>query len=273
MKTTLNFILFDSHSEFAAWLASQKVSRKITMIQNHHTWLPNYTQFNGSNHFERLEAMRNFHMKSNGFAEVAQQLTTFPDGKIAYSQGRGFNIAPAGIKGANANGICIEHFGNFDIGGDNLTEEHRDTILFLNKALCNKFNLEISTEHVVYHAWWNSAGHCIYDLKTGAKKSGMSVKSCPGTNFFGGNTVVDAQKGFIPLIKSYSTSNNNKNNNNEESDEMKLSDNEWKMAKTALQNLYDKKVISDLNWIKKAEKKELTISELSWLNLILLSRK
>src|SRR5690606_4883610 len=111
-----NFILFETREEFGEWLLKQKVSRKISIIQNHHTWIPNYSHFNGKNHFERLEAMRNSHMKDRGFKDIAQHLTTFPDGTIAYSLGRNFEQTPAGIEGKNTGAICIEHLGDFDIG-------------------------------------------------------------------------------------------------------------------------------------------------------------
>lgn len=209
MKQQGNFILFN-REEFAEWLMKQNVKRKITLVQNHHTWSPNYSHFNGKNHFERLEAMRTFHMKDRGFSEVAQNLTSFSDGTVAYSLGRSFDIAPAGILGANTTGICIEHLGNFDIGGDKMTDEHKKTILFLNAVLCKKFNLPINTESIVYHHWWSAKGDKVFNLKTGEKIAGISSsKSCPGSAFFNGNTVLDAQKHFIPLIQKELDSINN----------------------------------------------------------------
>ncbi|MBW7474086.1 N-acetylmuramoyl-L-alanine amidase [Paenibacillus oenotherae] len=196
-----NFILFDSREEFRLWLFQQKVARPIYKIQNHHTWIPNYAHCNGKNHFERLEAMRNSHMRDRKFSDIAQQLTTFPDGRIAYSLGRPFDIAPAGIKGANANGICIEHIGNFDYHGDEMSAQHRQTILFINAVLCQRFNLPVHTEHIVYHHWYSASGDTVYDLNSGKRLKGIPAKSCPGTNFFGGNTVSDAQKNFIPHVK------------------------------------------------------------------------
>ncbi|WDU82253.1 SH3 domain-containing protein [Caloramator sp. Dgby_cultured_2] len=57
-----------------------------------------------------------------------------------------------------------------------------------------KFKLTPSTDTIVYHHW--------YDLNTGKRTNGTgSTKSCPGTNFFGGNSVEAANKYFIPLIK------------------------------------------------------------------------
>ncbi|RXZ83364.1 N-acetylmuramoyl-L-alanine amidase [Paenibacillaceae bacterium] len=202
-NNSTHFTIFKSRQQFKEWLATQRVTRTIKQIQNHHTWKPSYANCSPYNHTAVLEGMRNFHMKTNGWSDIAQHLTTFPDGSIAYSHGRPFNTAPAGIKGANAHGICIEHIGNFDAGGDTMSEEHKQTILFLNAALCDKFKLPITTESIVYHAWWDAGGNCIYDLRTGSRRSGASVKSCPGTQFFGGNTVLAAQQHFIPLIRQY----------------------------------------------------------------------
>jgi uncharacterized protein YgiM (DUF1202 family) len=105
------------------------------------------------------------------------------------------NTIPAGIKGANQTGICIEHVGNFNIDGDVMTEEHKETIIGINALLCNKFGLKPSTDSILYHHW--------YDLNTAQRTNGTgSTKTCPGTNFFGGNKVEDCQKNFIPLVEN-----------------------------------------------------------------------
>jgi hypothetical protein len=196
------FLLFD-FSEFAAWLDDLEVNRTVRLIQNHHTWQPDYAAFQKlPDHFHWMESMENY-QKQNGFAEIAQQLTTFPDGKIAV--GRSFDTIPAGIKGANQYGVCIEHLGNFDAGADAMTPAQIDVIVMLNAALCRKFSLEIDTNGIVYHHWW--------DIVTGLRwatageasqrtNGSGTVKSCPGTNFFGGNSLQACESNFIPLIKS-----------------------------------------------------------------------
>ncbi|MCL6588711.1 MAG: N-acetylmuramoyl-L-alanine amidase [Firmicutes bacterium] len=185
------FILF-TPEEFKKWLNENKFIRKIKLIQNHHTFMPSYAEFKKNNHFQLLKNMEEYHVKSRGFNEIAQNLTTFPDGKVAVC--RSINTIPAGIKGANQFGICIEHLGNFDMDGDQMTEEHRHCIISINASLCKKFKLSPSADTIVYHHWW--------DLDTGKRTNGTgNVKSCPGTNFFGGNSVAAAQKNFIPLVK------------------------------------------------------------------------
>lgn len=265
------FLLF-SRAEFKDWLLKQTIKRTISLIQNHHTWSPAYKDFNGSNHFTRLESMRSFHVNSRGFSDIAQNITTFPDGTIAVC--RSLDVAPAGIKGANSNGICIEHFGNFDLGGDRMTEEHRKTILFINALLCFKFKLPLSTSAIVYHHWW--------DLNTGERKNGAGVtKTCPGTNFFGGNKVADAEAHFIPLVKKeyvqsfYPELQGNTGNKGggKEGDTLEITQAQRTVLANALQNMFKQGVITDKSWIEKAEKGNLTLSELTWLNTIVLSRR
>ncbi|MCE3227034.1 MAG: hypothetical protein K0S32_1585 [Bacteroidetes bacterium] len=189
MTTIGKFTLY-TFAEFQAWVTNTSFNRVIKVIQNHHTYIPGYAHFKGNNHFELLKSMERGHIE-RGFAEIAQNLTTYPDGTIAVC--RSFDKIPAGIKGANSIGLCIEHIGNFNTDGDTMSQPHRDSIINLNAVLCKKFNLTPSTDSVVYHHW--------YDLNTGERKNGAGVtKTCPGTNFFGGNKVEDAQKNFIPLV-------------------------------------------------------------------------
>lgn len=189
-KHTL-FIL-TTFQEFADWLAAQKILRTIQLIQNHHTWLPDYKSWGQlPDAFHWLTSMENYQVDEEGFNQVAQNFTTFPDGTIGIA--RPLEVAPAGISGANSHGICIEHFGNFDLGNDLMNNIHRDTILKINAALCKKFSLVINSNSIVYHHW--------YDLVTSKRTNGEGrTKTCPGTNFFGGNTVEAAEKNFIPLI-------------------------------------------------------------------------
>lgn len=193
MKQKGKFLLLDL-TEFDNWLKGLKTTRKIGLVQNHHTFIPDYALFNKkpNNHFPLLESMEQSHLE-RGFSQIAQNLTTFPDGLIAIC--RPMDEIPAGIKGANSNGICIEHLGNFDKGKDVMTDVHRNTIIRINALLCKKFKLVPSTNTVVYHHW--------YDLTTGLRvpeSANSNTKSCPGTNFFGGNTIKDCAANFIPLL-------------------------------------------------------------------------
>jgi hypothetical protein len=94
--------------EFADWLKANRFDRQIGVIQNHHTYIPGYAHFKGNNHIALCESMERSHLE-RGFAEIAQNLTIFPDGDVVLC--RSFNTIPAGIKGANQNGLCIENLG------------------------------------------------------------------------------------------------------------------------------------------------------------------
>ncbi|MGV3552443.1 N-acetylmuramoyl-L-alanine amidase [Rhizobium sp.] len=189
--TKFGFTLY-TLAEFETWIASVSVARTVRVIQEHHTWSPRYAQFNGSNHFDLQRGMKNHHVNNNGWADIGQNFTTFPDGTIM--TGRPLNNSPACIFGNNANSICIENLGDFDSGKDAMTNDHAKTIVGATAALLKRFSLGMpNTNNIVYHHW--------FDLNTGARTNGTgTTKSCPGTAFFGGNTVAAAQANFLPKV-------------------------------------------------------------------------
>lgn len=178
--------------EFEQWIASRQVARTVLFLQEHHTFAPAYANFRNNNHFSLLVGMRSYHVNFNGWADIGQHFTTFPDGMIA--TGRSLELSPACIKGRNANALCIENIGNFDKGKDEMTAAQRETIVRSAAAIARRFSIPLHTDRIVYHHW--------FDLNTGARTNGNSgvVKTCPGTGFFGGNKVPDAQKNFLPLV-------------------------------------------------------------------------
>jgi hypothetical protein len=196
MQTRGKFILM-TLAEFEAYIRDMDITklRKINHVQTHHTWSPSYRNFNGANHFDKMESMEADHI-ARGFGQIAQHYTTFPDGTIV--AGRGLNSIPTCIYKHNTGGICIENLGNFDKGQDNMTPQHRDTIIRLNALLCLKFNLGINTTSLIYHHWFR--------MDNGVRDDGMNDpkylnhKTCPGTGFFGGNKVDDANANFIPAV-------------------------------------------------------------------------
>ena len=183
--------------EFEEWLNSIQLARTVLVIQQHHTFSPSYPDFNGSNHFELQQGMKNYHISHNGWADIGQHFSTFPDGTIL--SGRSLEQSPVCIKGQNTNSICLEHLGNFDSGKDVMLAEQRETIIQMTAILCRRFNIPVNTQSIVYHHWFN--------LSTGQRNDGSSNnKSCPGTNFFGGNKVIDCSTNFLPLILQSSSS-------------------------------------------------------------------
>jgi len=179
-------------AEFEKWIAKEDVARMVLYIQEHHTWSPSYQHFTGANHFDLQRGMQNFHKNVNGWMDIGQHFSIFPDGKIV--TGRGLEFSPACIFGFNSHSICIENVGNFDVDGDTMRPEQREAIVRVTAALCRRFRIPVNTDRIVYHHW--------FDLRTGARTDGSGMtKTCPGTAFFGGNTVADATQNFLPLVQ------------------------------------------------------------------------
>ncbi len=192
MEKKFGFTMFDA-AEFDQWIKTQNIARTVLYIQMHHTYIPAYEHFKGNNHFEMQRGMQHVHKVINGWSDIAQHFTIFPDGKIM--TGRSLERTPSCIYGFNTHSICIENIGNFDEGGDLMRQEQRTGIIKATASLVKRFNTPINTDRIVYHHW--------FDLRTGERTNGTgSTKSCPGTAFFGGNKVADAQANFIPLIRT-----------------------------------------------------------------------
>ncbi|MBK8922693.1 MAG: amidase [Saprospirales bacterium] len=191
MKEKFGFKLLTTN-EFEAWITQQNVARTVLFIQEHHTFVPNYLHFKNDNHFDLQKGMQHFHQSVNGWLDIAQHFSIFPDGMVV--TGRNLEIAPACIYRFNAHSICIENVGNFDADGDQMRPEQREAIVRVTAALCKRFNVPVNTDRIVYHHW--------FDLKTGARTNGSgATKTCPGTtHFFGGNTVENARQHFLPLV-------------------------------------------------------------------------
>ncbi|MGG1397943.1 LysM peptidoglycan-binding domain-containing protein [Bacillus salipaludis] len=196
------FVLM-TREQFRDWLFNQKITRKITFFQEHHTYSPSYKNFNGSNYFTLMNSMKDYHVNEMGWSDISQQLTTFPDGTVVL--GRPFNTPPQGSFGLTnksvtpsieANAVAIENVGNFDVGYDQMTAEQRETIITVAALFCIKFGLTPSVDSITYHHWW--------DMNTGERvldnNKGHAVKTCPGTGFFGGNSTTDAKNNFYPLV-------------------------------------------------------------------------
>ncbi|WP_090704538.1 SH3 domain-containing protein [Daejeonella rubra] len=190
MTNRFGFTKF-SIQEFEQWINSLQLARTVISIQQHHTFSPAYVHFKDSNHFELQQGMKNYHVNHNGWSDIGQHFTTFPDGSIL--SGRSLERSPACITGQNANSICLEHLGNFDSGKDAMTAEQREAIIRMTAILCRRFNLPVHTQSIIYHHW--------FDLSTGQRNDGVrNNKTCPGTNFFGGNKVMDCNTHFLPLV-------------------------------------------------------------------------
>ncbi len=189
-------------SEFKNWLQNQG-NYSYNGIQIHHTAAPSYANFykgDGSHEDEltRQNNMKSFHVNTNGWDDIAQHFTIYPNGMIV--TGRNLSKTTAiGIKGWNTNKICIEIYGNFDTGKDVMTEEQKQAVIAVYGELCKKFNITPSISTLRCHAWFTAGGSYLGDYI-----AGRSAKTCPGTNFMGfGNSKEAIQNNFIPMVKNY----------------------------------------------------------------------
>lgn len=189
-----------SVEEFRNYINTLNVSRSVRLIQLHHTYSPAYKQFTGDNHTQLQTGMRNYHIKNNGWSDIGQHFTIFPDGVIM--SGRSMEKIPAGIKGANTGAVCIECLGNFDKGADAMCDSQKEAIVSAVKILLEKFNLK-AKDAVIYHGWWSASG-----TKLGDYSKTKSAKTCPGTNFFGGNTRSAFESNLLPLLEETAKKDN-----------------------------------------------------------------
>lgn len=149
---------------------------KYKEFQIHHTWLPNYDTFyqkdkEGKRRYtpEKLnDNMKSFHI-GKGFGDIAQHITTFPDGTILI--GRDFGKKPVGIANRNTGGFCMEQLGDFDLGKDIITVEQRNITLRLIEYFSS-----VGTKPVFHRQF--------------------SSKSCPGTSLHL-NGLIDASKYYF----------------------------------------------------------------------------
>ena len=189
-------------AEFKTWIHKQG-NYKYTGLQVHHTWMPDYSCFYKADgkHEDELTRQYNtqqYHKKTNGWGDIAQHFTIFPNGAIVTGR-KLSNTTAIGIKGWNSNKICIEIYGNFDKGKDVMTKEQKEAVITVYGELCKKFKITPSISTIRCHAWFTSGGTYLGDYN-----KSKSAKTCPGTNFMGfGNSKAAIRDNFIPLIQNY----------------------------------------------------------------------
>lgn len=143
--------------ELIQYIRQFKFTRKLKQWHIHHTWKPNYSNFTGNNHQKLQQGMKDYHTKTNGWQDIAQHFTLFPDG--VWLLGRDLNLNPASITGWNTGAICVEMIGNFDVGYDKMTETQKTAILEMSSFMTKEMGLEMK-----FHRDSPTAG-----------------KTCPGT--------------------------------------------------------------------------------------------
>ena len=208
MKTKNGFILLENGKDVKEWLSKQKVTRKITRLQVHNTFLPDYTTWEKTDkkvfsepHFGRAQSLDDYGKKTWGYSDghghyTAQNFTVFPDGKIIVS--RNLNSKPIGIKGWNDGALCIEIYGNFDKGKDIMNTSQKKAVIYLYGELCKRFKIPVDTAHIRPHCWFTAGGTYL-----GKYDPNRSAKTCPGTNFWGVGCSPSGFNKFLADIKEY----------------------------------------------------------------------
>ena len=209
MKTQNGFTLLNKN-EIGAYLAKQKVTRKITRLQVHHMDLPNYSTWEKTDkkvfsepHFGRTQSLNDYGRRTWGSGAsdghghyIAQHFNVFPDGMI--TTGRNLNSTPIGLRGWNTNAICIEIYGDFDKGHDKMTDKQKEAVIALYGELCKRFKIPVNTSHIRPHCWFTAGGTYL-----GKYDSSRSAKTCPGTNFMGYGCSPSGFAKFIKEVKAY----------------------------------------------------------------------
>ena len=194
--------------EIGAYLAKQKVTRKITRLQVHHMDLPNYSTWEKTDkkvfsepHLGRTQSLNDYGKKTWNYSDghgkyIAQHFNVFPDGMI--TTGRHLNSTPIGIRGWNTNAICIEIYGDFDKGHDVMSKAQKEAVIALYGELCKKFKLTPSTSTIRPHCWFTAGGTYL-----GKYDPNRSAKTCPGTNFMGYGCSPNGFAKFLAEVKAY----------------------------------------------------------------------
>ena len=150
-----------SVAEFAAELAAFRFTRRVGAVHMHHTWSPNHAEWRGE---ASVVAMRDYHVHTNGWADIGQHVTIAPDAYVW--TGRDWNRPPcsdAGDNGTSAAGpFMFETVGNFDVGHDHLAGPQRWAVLEVIARVQRRFGLAV--ESLRFH-----------------RELPGCVKSCPGT--------------------------------------------------------------------------------------------
>jgi hypothetical protein len=127
--------------ELIQYLRRFNFTRTINQWHIHHTFQPSYKDFNGSNHQALQEAMKNYHIITKGWQDIAQHFTLFPDG--TWLLGRDLNMTPASIAGWNTGAIAVEMVGNFDIGCDVMTDQQKQAIIEMSSFMTKDLKLDM----------------------------------------------------------------------------------------------------------------------------------
>jgi len=153
MSTSRRIGLADFEELLKQWVPI----RRIDQFHLHCTDRPRRADFRG---IATIEAMRTYHMKTNGWSDIAQHLTIDPAGGLW--TGRSWDKAPASALGHNGSSrsgpFMIEVVGNFDTGKDPFNGPQRAAVLGVIVAVLKKFNLRENA--LFFHRDFTNAKTC-----------------------------------------------------------------------------------------------------------------
>jgi caspase domain-containing protein/N-acetylmuramoyl-L-alanine amidase-like protein len=131
--------------------------RRIGSVHIHHTWRPSQAQWRGES---TVEAIRRFHVETNGWSDIAQHLTIGPDGSLW--TGRHLDMPPASVAGHNGSAsegpFMIEMVGDFDIDRDTFGGVQADAVYRTVADICAAFRLDVAA--IRFHNEFTNAKTC-----------------------------------------------------------------------------------------------------------------
>jgi hypothetical protein len=182
----MKFIIMNTQ-QLIGYVESFPWSRGIKQLHVHHTWKPDHGDYNGTNGIALQTAMQSYHVRVNGWNDIAQHLTLLPDGQ--WVTGRDFNCDPASILGWNKNAFCIEMLGNFDSGCNIFTGRQAEAMFEFCAFFVSRMKLDVDTD-VKFHRDNPDAG-----------------KTCPGSGIEKG-WFIKTLKQKIDMLASKSCEDN-----------------------------------------------------------------
>lgn len=170
-----------TREQFGDALTRFRWTRRVTSVHMHHTWKPTRADWKG---VRTVEGMYDFHVRENGWSDIAQHVTIAPDGTIW--TGRDWNAPPASSgdrRGNNGTVIegpfMLEIVGNFDIGHDPFAGVQRAATLGVVVRVQRRFGL--APESLKFHR----------DLG--------SPKTCPGSGVVYGDVLAAVRREHVRL--------------------------------------------------------------------------
>jgi hypothetical protein len=119
-------LAFNTHlttAQLIDYVKNFKFTRMINQWHIHHTAIPSYKDFNGSNHDALNNGMKDYHINTNKWSDIGQHFTLYSDG--IWLVGRDLDKDPASILGWNTGAIAVETLGNFNKGNDLMTDAQK----------------------------------------------------------------------------------------------------------------------------------------------------